>query len=191
MCDEGDFKSLVWNLRTPTRGTERKRNSTPGMVARTYLTDIVSTSRGLRARRVVPRRDGCVVAFAFFLGKNCVSRSARFLKKGKGCVDPKKPRLEGWSINITVKRPRRRAGSRDLRRTPHRATHGDRPLGGRERRARVSRRPGRVLRRGCFRARARGATKTRAGTRGRVFSRFSRPTAPTADARGRVFPTSR
>jgi hypothetical protein len=81
MCDEGDFKSLVWNLRTPTRGTERKRNSTPGMVARTYLTDIVSTSRGLRARRVVPRRDGCVVAFAFFLGKNLRFAIGAFFEK--------------------------------------------------------------------------------------------------------------
>ena len=83
MCDEGDFKSLIWNLRTPTRGTERKRNSTPGMVARTYLTDIVPTSRGLRARRrcASPRRMRR--GFRIFSWKAAFSRE--FEKKV--CVD--------------------------------------------------------------------------------------------------------
>lgn len=72
-----------WNLTTRTRGTARKRNGTPGLVARTYLTDIVPTSRGLRARRRCASPRSCVVAFAFFLGK--LLCRAEFEKKV--CVD--------------------------------------------------------------------------------------------------------
>lgn len=172
-----------WNLTTRTRGTARKRNGTPGLVARTYLTDIVPTSRGLRARRrcASPRR--LRRGFRIFSRKAALSPS---LKK-RCALTEKKPRLERSSGLGTVKRPRPprgepRRGRRDCALFSAR-THGGRPLGGRERRARVSRRPGRVLRRGRFRARARGATKTRAGTRGRTLSRFSRPSAHRRRAR--------
>ena len=72
-----------WNLTTRTRGTARKRNGTPGLVARTYLTDIVPTSRGLRARRrcASPRR--LRRGFRIFSGKAAFSRE---FEKG-GCVD--------------------------------------------------------------------------------------------------------
>ena len=176
-----------WNLTTRTRGTARKRNGTPGLVARTYLTDIVPTSRGLRARRrcASPRRMRR--GFRIFSRKAALSPS---LKK-RCALTEKKPRLERSSGLGTVKRPRPPRGEprRNLNEECHQRalfsarTHGGRPLGGRERRARVSRRPGRVLRRGRFRARARGATKTRAGTRGRTLSRFSRPSAHRRRAR--------
>lgn len=177
-----DLKSR-WNLTTRTRGTARKRNGTPGLVARTYLTDIVPTSRGLRARRrcASPRR--LRRGFRIFSGKAAFSREFEKV----AALTEKKPRLERSSGLGTVKRPRPprgepRRGRRDCALFSAR-THGGRPLGGRERRARVSRRPGRVLRRGRFRARARGATKTRAGTRGRTLSRFSRPSAHRRRAR--------
>ena len=173
-----------WNLTTRTRGTARKRNGTPGLVARTYLTDIVPTSRGLRARRrcASPRRMRR--GFRIFSWKAAFSRE---FEKKVAALTEKKPRLERSSGLGTVKRPRPprgepRRGRRDCALFSAR-THGGRPLGGRERRARVSRRPGRVLRRGRFRARARGATKTRAGTRGRTLSRFSRPSAHRRRAR--------
>lgn len=72
-----------WNLTTRTRGTARKRNGTPGLVARTYLTDIVPTSRGLRARRrcASPRR--LRRGFRIFSWKAAFSRE--FEKKV--CVD--------------------------------------------------------------------------------------------------------
>jgi hypothetical protein len=79
-----DLKSR-WNLTTRTRGTARKRNGTPGLVARTYLTDIVPTSRGLRARRrcASPRRMRRGFRI-FFSWKAALSRSLKKTKKGGG-----------------------------------------------------------------------------------------------------------
>ena len=85
-----DLKSR-WNLTTRTRGTARKRNGAPGLVARTYLTDIVPTSRGLRARRRCASTRRLRRGFRIFSRKAALSRS---LKK-RCCVDqrPRPPRV--------------------------------------------------------------------------------------------------
>ena len=172
-----------------------------GEIVRTYLMDIVPASRGLRARRRCASPPRLRRDFRIFPRKKPAFRDRRVFSKA-GCVDPEKPRLERSSglrrhdqarSDRVPLRPWE-SGPRRACRILHSATHGGRPLGGRERRARISRRPGRVVRRGPFRARARGATKTRAGTRGRVFLRFFRPGTNRRHARrafsGR-FPTTR